>query len=106
MEIAKVADNLEITLPSSIANTMGYKPGELLRVVLEGGRIELVPVRDSAEVNGPEPQPSRRPPYDTKSDPLMALFGTIKTDINDVAERHDEYIGQALFDELRGVDRG
>jgi hypothetical protein len=39
-----------------------------------------------------------------QSDPLVQLFGSIKTDIKDVADNHDYYIGQALYEELRGVE--
>jgi plasmid stability protein len=35
-----------------------------------------------------------------EADPLMALFGCIKSDIPDLAERHDEYLGQALYEEM------
>jgi hypothetical protein len=40
------------------------------------------------------------PDSEAESDPLMALFGSIQSDIPDLAERHDEYIGQALYDEM------
>ena len=29
-------------------------------------------------------------------DPLLNLLGSIQSDISDVAQRHDEYLGQAL----------
>lgn len=32
----------------------------------------------------------------TEEDPLIKLFGTIRGEATDVAERHDDYIGQAL----------
>lgn len=35
-------------------------------------------------------------------DPLLALSGAIDSDVTDAGVRHDDYIGQALFDELRG----
>ncbi len=35
-------------------------------------------------------------------DPLMRWAGAIDIQPNDVAERHDHYLGQALADELRG----
>ena len=37
-------------------------------------------------------------------DPLLALAGTLTCDVTDIGERHDEYIGQALVKEMRGVD--
>lgn len=36
-----------------------------------------------------------------EEDPLLQLAGCIETDITDIAERHHDYIGQALLDELR-----
>ena len=42
----------------------------------------------------------RRP----ERDPLLALAGTLACDVTDIGERHDEYIGQALQKEMRGVD--
>jgi hypothetical protein len=35
-------------------------------------------------------------------DPLLKLIGSIDVDIPDLAENHDDYIGQALYRELRG----
>ena len=37
-----------------------------------------------------------------EEDPLLRWAGTIDSEISDVAERHDYYIGQALYRELRG----
>lgn len=36
------------------------------------------------------------------NDPLLQLAGSVTSDVTDVCERHDEYIGQALFEEMRG----
>jgi hypothetical protein len=38
----------------------------------------------------------------TASDPLLQLAGIVDSDITDVGERHDEYIGQAIYDEMQG----
>ena len=35
------------------------------------------------------------------NDPLMQLAGTLHSDVADLAERHDEYMGQHLTAELR-----
>ncbi|MCU0552954.1 MAG: hypothetical protein MUC48_26790 [Leptolyngbya sp. Prado105] len=40
------------------------------------------------------------PMPDAKTDPLLKLIGCINTDISDVAENHDHYIGQALYEEM------
>ncbi len=37
-----------------------------------------------------------------EEDPLLRWAGAIASEISDVAERHDYYIGQALYRELRG----
>ena len=39
-----------------------------------------------------------------QNDPLVQLFGSIKTDIKDVADNHDDYIGQTLYEELRSAE--
>jgi plasmid stability protein len=33
---------------------------------------------------------------------LLRWAGAIESDVSDAAERHDEYLGQALYDRLRG----
>jgi hypothetical protein len=40
----------------------------------------------------------------TETDPLLKLIGSISVDIPDLAENHDYYIGQALHQELKGVE--
>ncbi len=37
-----------------------------------------------------------------EEDPWLRWAGAIDSEISDVAERHDYYIGQALYRELRG----
>lgn len=37
----------------------------------------------------------------TEDDPLSRLLGTIESDVTDVADQHDSYIGQALVHKLR-----
>ena len=34
-------------------------------------------------------------------DPLLALAGTLECEVTDIAERHDDYIGDALLAEFR-----
>ena len=33
---------------------------------------------------------------DVENDPLLQLAGVLHTDVTDISERHDEYIGQEL----------
>jgi hypothetical protein len=40
----------------------------------------------------------------TETDPLLRLIGSLSMDIPDLAENHDYYIGQALYQELKGVE--
>jgi hypothetical protein len=40
------------------------------------------------------------------NDPLLQLAGTLECDVPDVSERHDDYIGQALYEEMRGGGSG
>lgn len=39
-------------------------------------------------------------------DPLLRLAGAFTSDVTDAAERHDYYIGQALYKEMRGESDG
>ena len=39
-------------------------------------------------------------PYADHPDPLIALLGTLECDVTDLAERHDDYIRDALLAEL------
>ena len=40
--------------------------------------------------------------YKDHPDPLIALAGTLKCDVTDIGERHDDYIAAALLAELCG----
>jgi hypothetical protein len=44
------------------------------------------------------------PTTPSEVDPLMALFGSIQSDYPDLADRHDEYIGQSLINEMYSHD--
>jgi plasmid stability protein len=37
-------------------------------------------------------------------DPLLKLAGCITSDVGDAADRHDYYIGQAIYDEMHQND--
>jgi hypothetical protein len=39
-------------------------------------------------------------------DPLLQLAGIFESEVQDVAEKHDEYIGQGLVRKLRGSNNG
>lgn len=40
--------------------------------------------------------------YEDHPYPLIALLGTLESDVTDISERHDDYIAAALLAELRG----
>ena len=39
-----------------------------------------------------------------ESDPLIALIGSIRSDVPDLADNHDRYMGQALYQEMNRVE--
>lgn len=41
---------------------------------------------------------------DLDNDPLIALFGSIHSDVPDLAENHDRYLGQAIARDLNQRD--
>jgi hypothetical protein len=41
-----------------------------------------------------------------EEDPLLKWIGAFESNVPDVAERHDDFIGQALYRELRGDPDG
>ena len=59
---------------------------------------ETIPI---PKISADEELKAQRQP---ERDPLLALAGTLTSDVTDIGERHDEYIGQALLKEMRGVD--
>ena len=52
-------------------------------------------------IEGKEELKAQRQP---ERDPLLALAGTLTSDATNISERHDEYIGQALLEEMRDAD--
>jgi hypothetical protein len=40
------------------------------------------------------------PAQSLENDPLIALFGSIHSDYPDLADQHDRYIGQAIYEEM------
>jgi UDP-N-acetyl-D-mannosaminuronate dehydrogenase len=39
-----------------------------------------------------------------ENDPLIALFGSFRSDVPDLGDNHDHYIGQALYQEMNCVE--
>jgi hypothetical protein len=67
-------------------------------LVLEITDVTWAELQRSAQVRYQRPEVAVNP---DESGPLMRLFGSIHCNLTDGAERHDEYIGEALFSELR-----
>jgi hypothetical protein len=54
----------------------------------------------AASLNGLAPeQVAQRILEDMLVDPVLQLAGCIKSPVTDAGERHDEYIGQAIYDQ-------
>lgn len=41
-------------------------------------------------------------PGPEEDDPLLKWIGAFESDVPDAAERHDEYLGRAIYDEMTG----
>jgi AbrB family looped-hinge helix DNA binding protein len=52
MEIVKISSKYQLVIPGKIRKKMGIKPGELLKVIVYNGRIELIPLKPIQELNG------------------------------------------------------
>ena len=52
MEIVKISSKYQLVIPGKIRKKMGIKPGELLKVIIYNGRIELIPLKPIQELNG------------------------------------------------------
>jgi len=52
MEIVKISSKYQLVIPSKIRKNIGIKPGELLKVIVYNGRIELIPLKPIQELNG------------------------------------------------------
>ncbi len=52
MEQVKVSPKFQVVIPKSVREPLGIRPGQRLQVLAYGDRIELVPVREIAEMRG------------------------------------------------------
>jgi hypothetical protein len=81
---------------------MGYK------MTLEIPESVYQPLRASAEKAGRSPEEVvnawlAKAVEALQQDPLLRWSGAFTAEVTDVADRHDDYLGQALLNELRGV---
>ena len=80
-EMAKV----EVELPDEMEKQLLVR-ANLLNISLENPIVQSLansPIMTQADV-----------------DPISPLLGTLKAEVNDIGERHDFYLGQALQQEL------
>lgn len=52
MQQVKVSPKFQVVIPKPVRESLGIRPGQRLQVVTYGDRIELVPVREIAEMRG------------------------------------------------------
>ncbi len=52
MEIVTVSPKFQIVIPRAIRERLDIKPGQKIRLLYYGGRIELIPLRPIREMRG------------------------------------------------------
>lgn len=52
METVKVSTKYQIVIPANIRKSMDIKPGQKVRVIQFGDRLELVPVKKVSDMRG------------------------------------------------------
>lgn len=52
METVTVSPEFQVVIPESIRKALGIKPGQRVRAIRYGNRIELIPLRTLAEARG------------------------------------------------------
>lgn len=77
---------LTLQLPDSVSNPL----------VKKAQRAGLTPEEVAADYVATAVTPS-------KEDPLLQLLGSIAANVNDISQRHDEYIGNGLREESRDI---
>jgi hypothetical protein len=89
-----MAQTFLITLPDDLEQALNAQAERLNKspeeIVLQVLSQQLITSSQSNFIQQPN------------TDPLLRLIGSLSVDIPDLAENHDYYIGQALYQELRG----
>ena len=52
METVKVSPKYQIVIPKSVRSQFSLAPGQSIHVMAYGNRIELIPVRNAAQMRG------------------------------------------------------
>ena len=52
MDTVTISSKYQIVIPSTIREKWNIKPGQKVRLIIFGNRLELVPVRDIREARG------------------------------------------------------
>jgi AbrB family looped-hinge helix DNA binding protein len=52
MDTVVISPAFKVRLPKRVRDALGWSPGQVLRVVCYGGRLELVPLRPAIEGAG------------------------------------------------------
>lgn len=52
MTTVTVSPKFQVVIPLAIREALGLRPGEKLRVIRHGGRVELIPVRPVKQLRG------------------------------------------------------
>jgi hypothetical protein len=83
-----------ITIPPHLETALNQTDGTPEELILQLLTQKLMPadVQPSIVANSPAP--------DRSLDPLFRLAGCITSDLTDVAQNHDYYLGQALYGKM------
>jgi AbrB family looped-hinge helix DNA binding protein len=52
MDTVILSPKYQVVIPQAIREAMGLRPGEKIRVIRHGARVELIPVRKVKELRG------------------------------------------------------
>ena len=89
-----MAQTFLITLPDDLEQALNAQAERLNKspeeVVLQVLSQQLITSSQTNFIQQPD------------TDPLLRLIGSLSVDIPDLAKNHDYYIGQVLYQELRG----
>lgn len=87
-----MSKTLTITLPDTLEQALAQTAAKANQSTEEVAVQLLTQALKSQEDLPTAPDPA--------SDPLLQLAGCIQSDVPDLADNHDHYIGQALYDEM------